>query len=71
MAQIRFRTVSPLAFFLILFTSPSSLKAQQTAEPWVAPHFSIDPKALYQAASAVAASPAEVPEVEGAAAGAA
>jgi tetratricopeptide (TPR) repeat protein/transglutaminase-like putative cysteine protease len=29
--------------------------AQQPVEPWKAPHFSIDPKALYEAASAVAA----------------
>jgi transglutaminase-like putative cysteine protease/Flp pilus assembly protein TadD len=29
--------------------------AQQTVEPWKAPHFSADPKALYEAASAVAA----------------
>ena len=30
-------------------------RAQQTVEPWKAPHFSVDPKALYEAASAVAA----------------
>ena len=29
--------------------------AQQPTEPWNAPHFSVDPKALYEAASAVAA----------------
>lgn len=29
--------------------------AQQTVEPWKAPHFSVDPKALYEAASAVVA----------------
>lgn len=29
--------------------------AQQTVEPWKSPHFSVDPKALYEAASAVAA----------------
>jgi transglutaminase-like putative cysteine protease/Flp pilus assembly protein TadD len=29
--------------------------AQQTVEPWKAPHFSVDAKALYEAASAVAA----------------
>ena len=30
-------------------------QAQQRVEPWNAPHFSIEPKALYEAASAVAA----------------
>jgi len=29
--------------------------AQQAVEPWNAPHFSVDPKSLYEAASAVAA----------------
>jgi len=35
--------------------STSLCIAQQTVEPWKAPHFSVDPKALYEAASAVAA----------------
>ncbi len=35
--------------------APSPAAAQSTAGLWTAPHFSVDPKALYQAASAVAA----------------
>ena len=35
--------------------SASPCLAQQGVEPWNAPHFSVEPKALYQAASAVAA----------------
>ncbi len=36
------------------FSTPVCL-AQQAVEPWKAPHFSVEPKALYEAASAVAA----------------
>ena len=55
MAQIRFRTFIPAAFYLLVFAALPALRAQQPVEPWAAPHFSVDPKTLYQAASAVAA----------------
>ena len=35
--------------------APSPAPVQSTADLWTAPHFSVDPKALYEAASAVAA----------------
>jgi tetratricopeptide (TPR) repeat protein/transglutaminase-like putative cysteine protease len=40
---------------LFALVTASLCTAQQTVEPWKAPHFSVDAKALYEAASAVAA----------------
>ncbi|MGA2891031.1 MAG: DUF3857 and transglutaminase domain-containing protein [Terracidiphilus sp.] len=45
--------VSVLFCALSAFTSIPVCRAQQALEPWKAPHFSIEPKALYEAASAV------------------
>ncbi|MGA2672988.1 MAG: DUF3857 domain-containing protein [Terracidiphilus sp.] len=42
-------------FFLLTGIAALRAQAPQTIEPWKAPHFSIEPKALYEAASAVAA----------------
>src|SRR5579862_8711658 len=61
------RPYLPWLLLLIGATVPVTTAAQQpaepidaptqpwTAQPWTAPHFSIDPKALYQAASGVTA----------------
>ena len=43
------------ALLLLSACMVSAAAAQQPAEPWQAPHFSADPKALYQAASNVSA----------------
>jgi tetratricopeptide (TPR) repeat protein/transglutaminase-like putative cysteine protease len=49
---------------LFLFMASTSAPAQQKVEPWKAPHFSIEPKALYEAASAVPADNADVAVLE-------
>ena len=44
-----------LAAVTLVTLSTPVLRAQQPVEAWKEPHFSVDPKALYQAASAVSA----------------
>jgi transglutaminase-like putative cysteine protease/Flp pilus assembly protein TadD len=46
------RTFTLSLFALILSVSALSAQTPVAAEPWLAPHFSVDPKALYAAASA-------------------
>ncbi|MGB8259848.1 MAG: DUF3857 domain-containing protein, partial [Terracidiphilus sp.] len=53
MSSHTLRTPASLLFSALLTIVAAG--AQQPAEPWNAPHFSIDPKALYEAASAVKA----------------
>ncbi|MGD0547066.1 MAG: hypothetical protein ABR991_04480, partial [Terracidiphilus sp.] len=56
MSSSAIRFSSALLFCAVCtFSSTPIGFAQQPAEPWNAPHFSLDPKALYEAASAVAA----------------
>jgi tetratricopeptide (TPR) repeat protein/transglutaminase-like putative cysteine protease len=43
-----------LSIFACLFSAMHVGVAQQAVEPWKAPHFSVDPKAMYEAASSVA-----------------
>ena len=45
------------AVFTLLLSAMATMgaQAQQRTEPWKTPHFSIEPKTLYEAASAVAA----------------
>ena len=56
MSSLSFRPYRAL-FFCALGALPSVqlCLAQQAVEPWKAPHFSVEPKALYEAASAAAA----------------
>jgi len=49
------RLVSCLISLLFPLFIAAAVEAQQPLEPWNAPHFSIEPKALYEAASAVTA----------------
>jgi hypothetical protein len=52
------RRISPfLSCLLFSVLVPAGAVAQEKVEPWEAPHFSIEPKTLYEAASAAA--PAE------------
>lgn len=51
------RIYSLVVCLVFLAMVPGGAAAQEKVEPWKAPHFSIEPKALYQAASAAA--PAE------------
>ena len=50
---ILYRSVCRCAFAAFLLLSAAPGFAQDRAEPWRAPHFSIDPEKLYQAASTV------------------
>jgi tetratricopeptide (TPR) repeat protein/transglutaminase-like putative cysteine protease len=56
MSSLSFRHHRALLFCAVcaLLSAPGGF-AQQAVEPWKAPHFSVEPKALYEAASAVAA----------------
>ena len=55
MSNIRLRHLT-LGLFALLLSAPVFISAQTQPriEPWKSPHFSIAPKALYEAASAVA-----------------
>ena len=56
MSSLLFRPHRALLFFaLCALPSLQFSLAQQAVEPWKAPHFTVEPKALYEAASAVAA----------------
>jgi len=58
------RSLSWVFLPLFLFMVSTSAQAQQKVEPWKAPHFSIEPKTLYEAASAVSADNADVAVLE-------
>ena len=56
MSFLPLRRFMPCVFSLTIpMLFAAGAQAQQRVEPWNAPHFSIEPKALYEAASAVAA----------------
>ena len=55
MSSFSFRANLVLFSALLIWLSAPVCFAQQVVEPWKAPHFSVDPKALYEAASAVEA----------------
>ena len=56
MSSILFRSRLALLFYTVFAMSTLHVGfAQQAVEPWKAPSFSVEPKALYEAASAVAA----------------
>jgi transglutaminase-like putative cysteine protease len=57
-SYLKLRRLAPGIFFLFFLSAPlfSGAQTQPRVEPWKSPHFSIDPQALYQAASVVAAS---------------
>ena len=54
MSYLFLRRFSRSSLFCLLPALAVGALAQDRVEPWKAPHFSIDPKALYQAASVVA-----------------
>ncbi|MFZ1937632.1 MAG: DUF3857 domain-containing protein [Terracidiphilus sp.] len=55
MSSFSFRSVLPCILVLLFAAIPVATPAQSAVDPWTAPHFSVDAKTLYEAASAVAA----------------
>jgi transglutaminase-like putative cysteine protease/Flp pilus assembly protein TadD len=54
--RLSFRSLArTFLLFLLPVMAAACARAQQPVEPWLAPHFSVDAKSLYQAASAVRA----------------